>query len=220
MSDQPPYPPPPGQDPYGQRPSDQNPYAQPPQGQPYGYGQPPQGPPQGQPYGQNPYGGPVYAGQTPTYDYAGWGVRVGASLIDGLLGLVAAIPLIVGYIWLFASLDTTSSSSGSSSADYDGGPIPIVLLVVGSLITMAFWIWNLCIRQGRTGQTLGKSNLGIRLVKESTGQPIGAGLSFVRQLCHYVDQLVCYLGYLWPLWDAKKQTLADKIMSTVVVRDR
>jgi hypothetical protein len=26
-----------------------------------------------------------------------------------------------------------------------------------------------------------------------------------------------YLGYLWPLWDAKRQTFADKICSTVVL---
>lgn len=92
-------------------------------------------------------------------------------------------------------------------------------MVVGFLIAVAFGVWNLCIRQGRTGQSLGKSNLGLRLVKESTGQPMGAGLSFVRQLAHYVDGL-CYIGYLWPLWDAKRQTFADKIMSTVVIRDR
>ncbi len=210
MSDQPPYPPPssppPGEPPYGQQPYPQQPYPQ----QPY---------PQ-QPYGQNPYGGPGYAAPTPTYEYAGWGARVGATLIDGLIGLVVSIPLTVGYIWLLTSVETTSYSDGTSTTDYDGGPLPIVLIVIGGLLSVAFWIWNLCIRQGRTGQTLGKANLGIRLVKESTGQPIGAGLSFVRQLAHYVDQLICYLGYLWPLWDAKKQTIADKIMSTVVVRDR
>ena len=37
----------------------------------------------------------------------------------------------------------------------------------------------------------------------------------MRQIAHYVDQFVCYLGYLWPLWDDKRQTLADKIMGTV-----
>ena len=50
---------------------------------------------------------------------------------------------------------------------------------------------------------------------EKTGQPIGFGLSIVRQLAHIVDAIICYIGYLFPLWDAKRQTLADKIMTTV-----
>ena len=56
-----------------------------------------------------------------------------------------------------------------------------------------------------------------KVVSEKTWQPIGFWLSFVRQLAHYVDQLICYVGYLWPLWDDKRQTLADKIMGTVCV---
>lgn len=28
---------------------------------------------------------------------------------------------------------------------------------------------------------------------------------------------MCYLRYLFPLWDAKRQTFADKIMSAVCV---
>ena len=47
--------------------------------------------------------------------------------------------------------------------------------------------------------------------------PIGFGMSIVRQIAHIVDGLVCYIGYLWPLWDAKRQTFADKIMTTVCV---
>jgi hypothetical protein len=39
----------------------------------------------------------------------------------------------------------------------------------------------------------------------------------VRQIAHYVDQLICYIGYLFPLWDDKRQTIADKLMSTVCV---
>jgi hypothetical protein len=46
---------------------------------------------------------------------------------------------------------------------------------------------------------------------------MGGGMCFFRQLAHYVDSLACYLGWLWPLWDARHQTLADKIMGTVVV---
>jgi hypothetical protein len=39
----------------------------------------------------------------------------------------------------------------------------------------------------------------------------------VRHVCHFVDGLFCGLGYLWPLWDDRRQTFADKIMSTVVI---
>ena len=40
----------------------------------------------------------------------------------------------------------------------------------------------------------------------------------MRCLAHFVDSIACYVGWLWPLWDAKKQTFADKIMGTVVVK--
>ena len=56
-----------------------------------------------------------------------------------------------------------------------------------------------------------------KVVSEKTWQPIGFGMSIVRQLAHIVDGIVCYIGYLWPLWDEKRQTFADKIMTTVCV---
>jgi hypothetical protein len=39
-------------------------------------------------------------------------------------------------------------------------------------------------------------------------------------LAHILDSLPCYLGYLWPLWDAKRQTFADKVMGTVVIEQK
>ena len=35
---------------------------------------------------------------------------------------------------------------------------------------------------------------------------------------HILDALT-YVGFLWPLWDAKRQTFADMLMRTVVVDD-
>jgi uncharacterized RDD family membrane protein YckC len=78
-------------------------------------------------------------------------------------------------------------------------------------------LWNFCYRQGKTGQSIGKSVLKFKVISEKTWQPIGFWLSFLRQIAHYVDQFICYIGYLFPLWDDKRQTLADKIMSTVCV---
>jgi hypothetical protein len=42
-------------------------------------------------------------------------------------------------------------------------------------------------------------------------------MAFARDIVHLLDSLPCYIGFLWPLWDAKRQTFADKILSTVVV---
>ena len=42
-----------------------------------------------------------------------------------------------------------------------------------------------------------------KVVSEQTGQPIGFGLSVVRQLAHIVDAVICYVGFLFPLWDCQ-----------------
>lgn len=89
-------------------------------------------------------------------------------------------------------------------------------LVMG-VLPLAYAIWNYGYEQGTTGQSIGKKVMNFQVVSESTGRPIGFGLSVVRQLAHIADSFACYIGYLFPLWDAKRQTFADKIMSTVCV---
>jgi len=189
-----------GQQPYGQPGYAQQPYGQPGYGQP-GYGQPGYGQPG---YGQQPYGQPP-GGYAPPY--ANWLYRVGSYLIDGV------VLLLPGYILYGAS---------AAFADQQGNPSAagLVLVLLGFAYLVAVSIWNLFIRQGRTGWSVGKQALGTRLVSEQTGQPIGAGSAFLRQLCHILDALACYIGYLWPIWDRKRQTFADKIMSTIVIHQR
>jgi hypothetical protein len=43
-------------------------------------------------------------------------------------------------------------------------------------------------------------------------------MAFVRDFAHLLDVLSLGLGYLWPLWDARRQTFADKVVRSVVVR--
>jgi uncharacterized RDD family membrane protein YckC len=85
------------------------------------------------------------------------------------------------------------------------------------LVAIAYAIYQAYLG-GQTGQSFGKKTAGIRLLSEKTGQPIGGGLGIGRYFLHIVDGIPCYLGYLWPLWDAKKQTFADKILTTIVVK--
>ncbi|HET6968762.1 MAG TPA: RDD family protein [Ornithinibacter sp.] len=94
----------------------------------------------------------------------------------------------------------------------------VVLMVLGGLITLAITVWNRIFRMGRTGQSVGKSAMGLKLVDDKTGQPIGAGMCFLREIVAGIVNQVFYLSYLWMLWDTDKVTLADKaVHSTVVV---
>lgn len=187
---------------YGNPPTD--PYGQPPGQDPYG--QPPQGSYGQDPYAQqNPYGAQppaAYSGVPQGVTFAHWGKRVGATLIDSLLLLAAYIPALIG-----AGLASDPGTAGMGT----------VLTLIGLVLYIGVFVWNVCIKQGSTGYTVGKGVMGIKLVKAETGQPIGGGMSFVRQLAHILDGLPCYLGFLWPLWDAKRQTFADKIIGTYVI---
>jgi len=166
----------------------------------------------------NPYAGTNP--ERPTFGfggYAGWFTRVGASLIDGLVASVALIPALAGVVVLAANTTTTTNPDGTTTSSYSGSlGLPVLLILIGGVAYLAFFVWNVCIRQGRTGATLGKSVLAIRLVN-SDGQPIGPGWAFLRYLLHTLDGF-CYLGYLWPIWDSRKQTFADKIMNTFVIQ--
>ena len=53
-----------------------------------------------------------------------------------------------------------------------------------------------------------------------TGQPIGGAQGIVRYFAHILDSITCLIGYLFPLWDEKRQTFADKVMKTVVLKDQ
>lgn len=162
----------------------------------------------------------------PTYSYAHWGQRVGATLLDGIFSVLAEIPAAIGVLLIAVGSDTTThvDANGRTVVDdwsLDGvAYVGIALTVVGLIFAIGFGLWNIVFRQGRTGASLGKSALGLRLVRETTGQSVGAGTAFLRQLLHILDGAVCYLGYLWPLWDEKRQTFADKIVGSVVINGK
>ena len=170
---------------------------------------------------------PAYGGTTPPPvrpDYALWLSRVGANLLDGLVNIAVAIPLLVpGFVLLFGSMDvrTFDQTSGTYTGGGEPNLLAILLLVVGYLGIFVFAIWNFVIRQGRKGQTLGKTWLHIKVVREANGDVPGVGLALGRYLLQSIlTTVTLYLNVLWPLWDAKKQTLHDKVCSTVVIRVR
>jgi len=211
----------PPSDPGGQPPQD--PYAQGGQSAQDAYGQAPQGG-----FDQNPYGGPAYGqpdhGLPQGVTFASWGKRVGAALIDGLLGALVFIPALIGLIMLLSKIETTTDPvTNVTTSEMTGGTGgALALMAIGTLLALAFAIWNRIIKQGKSGYTIGKGIMGIKLVKAETGQPIGAGMAFLRYVVtQAISSFTCGVGglvdVLWPLWDDKKQAIHDKVGATNVV---
>ncbi|WIM90307.1 RDD family protein [Candidatus Mycobacterium wuenschmannii] len=126
----------------------------------------------------------------------------------------------VGWLVLENSIDsacltniTTDSVEQICSIGYS--TVGLTVMWIAALTALGYFIWNFGYRQGTTGSSIGKSVLGFRVVSENTGEPIGFGMSVLRAFAHVIDSAIFYVGYLFPLWDAKRQTLADKVMATV-----
>lgn len=139
----------------------------------------------------------------PARSYATWLHRVFAALADGLLLLPF---FFLGY---FLAL-LVSRSNPFAALD---------VLFLTLLAAFIFDFWNLVVRQGTTGSSIGKEWLGIRVIRLDNGLEPGIGLSFARAVLHLLD-VPFLLGFLWPLWDEQNQTFADKIVGTVVVMRR
>jgi len=198
----------------------------PPPGQPWGAPAPGPGSPYGsgapyQTYQPPAYGGYQYYG-APTRSSAGFGARLGAVIIDGLLaGLLPAIIYYVGVgTGTARNCSTSTTSFGGVSTTCNQPDVGYILPFIGAAfvlgLALAFFV---VIRPiGTTGQSIGCRATGIRVVDATTGTPIGIGRAFGRHLAAtFVSGWFCYIGYLWMLWDDRKQTLHDKIVSAVVV---
>lgn len=121
---------------------------------------------------------------------ADWGTRAIGFLIDIAPGIILGIV----FGWGFRNFFLSS---------------------ISSLAGIAYTIY-LGYMEGLTGQTPGKAIMGTRLVN-AQGQVIGTGPGIGRKFAHILDSIVCYLGWLLPLVDSKRQTIADKVMNTYVV---
>ena len=181
----------------------------------------------------------AWAGWAPTFPLASWGDRVVAALIDALYLLPFSIAYVAGIMMAAINAPTKTRSGTVVSPGNPGAMwLGVALLVIGvlgifvvgpilltlgtALLPFGIFVvglYNTVVVQGRTGQSWGKKRWGIRVIRQDNGQILTMGNNFLRQLCHYLDGAV-YIGYLWPLWDPMRQTFADKIMKTVVVKEK
>jgi uncharacterized RDD family membrane protein YckC len=155
-------------------------------------------------------------------NYAGFGSRLVAVILDGL---IVSIPVAVVYLVVFFALfrtscDTTTGFGGETVYVNCNGGLLALAWLLGILISLAVaWFYFVQpIANGR--QTIGMKVAGTRIVDAQTGEgTIGVGRSVIRALVQsFASGAICYLGYLWMLWDPQKRTWHDMAASTIVVK--
>jgi uncharacterized RDD family membrane protein YckC len=133
-------------------------------------------------------------------DYAGFWQRALAFLIDWLIVIVIAMPIIVvAFGAEYFSLDPVRRL-------WD-----VLFTVIIGAVVVGFWRY--------CGATPGKLAVGVKIVDAQTGNPPTTGRLVIRLLSYIVSALPLYFGFLWVALDRRKQGWHDKIAGTVVVQE-
>jgi uncharacterized RDD family membrane protein YckC len=131
------------------------------------------------------------------------GRRVLATIVD-------AIVLSVVFWVMSALFGTTSVEGGQVGASVSGVPA-----LASFVLFLAYFI----VLEGYLGQTLGKMLLGIRVVREDTGELPGIKGATIRTVLRIIDGLFFYLvAFIAVLASRKNQRLGDMLANTLVVR--
>lgn len=94
---------------------------------------------------------------------------------------------------------------------------PDAVAGLSMVVIAALTIWYRVKWEGMGGSPLRRS-MGVWIVDATTLQPIGTRRGLVRALVRLVSEFVLYLGYLWMIWDPKRQTWHDKAVNSIVVK--
>ena len=165
------------------------------------------------PPGYQPY---QQVSQSPPF--ASWGTRVGGHIVNSLVGLLFELPAIGAFFVVPKEIQVCTINDEVGLCEVPTGAGWAIIAILGIVGVVAFAVmYSKMI--ATTGQAWGHRAVGVRIVDAATGGNIGAGKAFLRYFVgSWVNGFFCALGYLWPLWDAKKQTFGDKMFSTYSIK--
>ena len=138
-------------------------------------------------------------------EYAGFWIRVGASIIDTILVMMITYPILYA-VYGWAGLDYSAAMQTTGFVDI------LLTWIFPAVAVIWFWVAKQA--------TPGKMLLSLRVVDAKTGGNLSVGQSLVRYVGYFVSAIPFCLGLIWVGFDNKKQGWHDKIAGTVVVRSK
>lgn len=136
-------------------------------------------------------------------EFAGFWIRLLATICDGLNAAIVLVPVAVVLLVLGVGQFETQ-----------------LVVTIIQVLLIGWWA-------GTRGGSPLRRKLGVLIVDVGDRSFIGFGRGSARELIKAVIgmtmvlapiAIVAVLAFLWMLWDPRKQTLYDKMVGTVVVR--
>ena len=136
--------------------------------------------------------------------YAGFWVRVVASIIDGVINYLFSIG-----VTMLAGMAGVNRASTFSSWNAATCGLQLFLALVGLAYDVLF--------VGALGATPGKLALRLRIVRPDGGR-VTYGRAFGRYFGKLVSAIILGIGFVMAAFDEEKRALHDRICDTRVIR--
>lgn len=142
---------------------------------------------------------------------AGFWIRVGAKVLDGLV-----VAVITGLLTGASAL----VSAGLATLAPDSSVVVAMAVAVGNVILqLAVGAAYATFFIGRFGATPGKMACGLKVVRPGGG-PVGYLRAFGRHFAEFISAMILLIGYIMVAFDSEKRALHDHICDTRVIHSR
>jgi uncharacterized RDD family membrane protein YckC len=134
--------------------------------------------------------------------YAGFWIRVAASLIDTIWLIIITFPLLI----LIYGMGYFNEELGK--------PVPgiwdfIISYVLPAVVIIIFWKYR--------SATPGKMAVKVKIVDTNTGKQPSTGQFIGRYFAYFVSGIPLGLGFIWVAFDKRKRGWHDMLAGTVVI---
>lgn len=134
--------------------------------------------------------------------YAGFWIRVAASLIDTLLMMIVVLPVIS---FIYGPEYLLSDTYVVGFWDF------LFNYLLPAIVVIVFWFYK--------SATPGKMAFKLTIVDASTGGKPSTKQLVIRYVGYYLSAIPLLLGFIWVGIDKRKQGFHDKLAGTIVVRN-
>ena len=140
--------------------------------------------------------------QIEKYEYAGFWIRTGATIIDTILIFAIIIPILTAIY---------GENYWASKTTFEDIWYILINYTLPAITVIIFWVYK--------SATPGKMALKLTIISEKTGNKPSTGQFIIRYLGYYISIIPLCLGIIWVGLDKKKQGWHDKIAGTIVVKN-